>query len=171
MKLTKESTKHRAAGPEKPQDRPTHATLQTLTENDKVTNMEEQQQSSSSSSHDIDTHNFDSENQQLQLPVVDALATPNPGLRGTLAHIATAKQLQDTIRTNRELNIRQHIFKNLIFNSASKRPIKRTCYVTGLSLACHPIHLLLHLQYSFLHTSLKLCRMSMPFNSYSNLSP
>ncbi len=58
--------------------------------------MEEQQQLSSSSSNDIDKHNFDSENQQLQLPVVDALATPNPGLRGTLAHIATVKQFQDS---------------------------------------------------------------------------
>jgi hypothetical protein len=98
MKSGKEQAKHRAAGPEKSQDRPTHTELQTLNENEQVTNMEEQQQSSSSSAHDIDRINFDSENKHLELPVVDALTTPTLGsnLRGNLAHIATVKQLQET---------------------------------------------------------------------------
>jgi hypothetical protein len=95
MKSVKDPTmKQRAAGQEKPQDRPTHTELATLTENEMVTNMEEQRQSSSSSSHDIERHNFDSAHQQL--PVVDALNTPTPGLRSTLAHLATVQQLQDT---------------------------------------------------------------------------
>ncbi len=85
--------KQRAAGPEKSQDRPTHTELQTLNE-DNVTDQEEQkQQSSSSSSQDIDRNNFNSDNQLL--PVVD-LHTPNPGIRSTLTHLATVKQLQDT---------------------------------------------------------------------------
>jgi hypothetical protein len=55
-----EQAKNRAAGPEKSQDRPTHSELQTLKENEQVTNMEEQQQSSSST-HDIDRIYFGSE--------------------------------------------------------------------------------------------------------------
>ena len=99
MKSNKDqSTKQRAAGPEKSQDRPTHTELTTLNENETVTNMEEQKQSSSSSSH-IDRDNFDFEHQQL--PVVDALTTPTPGLRSTLAHLATVQQLQDTEQNKR----------------------------------------------------------------------
>ncbi len=85
--------KHRAAGPEKSQDRPTHTELQTLKEDSVTYNEEQKQQSSSSSSQDIDRNNFDSEDQLL--PVVD-LNTPNPGIRSTLTHLATMKQLQDT---------------------------------------------------------------------------
>jgi hypothetical protein len=94
MKSGKEqSTKQRAAGPEKSQNRPTHTELQTLKE-DNVTDQEEQkQQSSSSSSQDIDRNNFDPEHQLL--PVVD-LHTPNPGIRSILTHLATVKQLHDT---------------------------------------------------------------------------
>jgi hypothetical protein len=88
---TEKSTKHRAAGPEKSQDRPQHTEL-TLQDNETVTNREQQQQSSSS--QDIDRINFDTDNHQL--PVVDALATPNPGLRSILAHLATAQKLQET---------------------------------------------------------------------------
>jgi hypothetical protein len=58
--------------------------------------MEEQQQSSSSTVNDIDRNNFDFDNQQPQLPVVDALTTPNPGIRSTLAHMATVTKLQET---------------------------------------------------------------------------
>ena len=85
--------KQRAAGSEKSQDRPTHTELATLNANELVTNMEEQQQSSSSSSH-IDRNNFDFEHQQL--PVVDALTTPNPGIRSTLAHMTTVTKLHET---------------------------------------------------------------------------
>ena len=92
MKSGKEQTIQRAAGPEKSQDRPTHTELKTLKE-DNVTTKEEQQQSSSSSQDYIDGNNFDFENEQL--PVVE-LTTPNPGLRSTLAHLTTVKQLQDT---------------------------------------------------------------------------
>ncbi len=92
MRSNKEqSTKQRAAGPEKSQDRPTHTELKTLKE-DNVTTKEEQQQSSSSS-QDIDGNIFNFEDEQL--PVVE-LTTPNPGIRSTLAHMETAKQLQDT---------------------------------------------------------------------------
>ena len=63
MKSGKE-TRQRAAGPEKSQDRPTHTEL-TLTENENVTNKEQQEQSSSLSTHDRD--NFDSIG---QLPVL-----------------------------------------------------------------------------------------------------
>ena len=56
MKSNKDqSTKQRAAGPEKSQDRPTHTELKTLKE-DNVTTKAEQQQSSSSSK-DIDGNN------------------------------------------------------------------------------------------------------------------
>jgi hypothetical protein len=69
MKSGKEqTTKQRAAGPEKSQDRPTHTELKTLKE-DNVTKKEEQQQSSSSSTQDIDGNNFDFEQQPL--PVVE----------------------------------------------------------------------------------------------------
>jgi len=92
MKSGKEQAmKQRAAGPEKSQDRPMHTELNTLKE-ENVTTKEEQQQSSSSL-QDIDRNNFDSEDQLL--PVVE-LTTPNPGIRSTLAHMATVKQLQDT---------------------------------------------------------------------------
>ncbi len=90
MKSNKEQS-HRVAGPEKSQDRPTHTELKTLKEED-VTTKEEQQQSSSSSK-DTDGKNFDLAHEQL--PVVE-LTTPNPGIRSTLAHMATVKQLQDT---------------------------------------------------------------------------
>ena len=96
MKSGKESTRQRAAGPEKSQDRPTHTELTLTKENEKVTTKEQQEQSSSSSTHDIDRDNFDSASGEL--PVIDALATPAPGLRGTLAHLATAQQLQETER-------------------------------------------------------------------------
>ncbi len=93
MKSGKEqSTKQRAAVPEKFQDRPTHTELKTLKE-ENVINTEEQQQSSSSMAHDIDRTNFDSDN---QFPVVDALITPNSGIRSTLAHVVTVKQLQES---------------------------------------------------------------------------
>jgi hypothetical protein len=89
-----QSTKQRAAGLEKSQDHPTHTELKTL-KDENVINTEEQQQSSSSTAHDIDRTNFDSDN---QLPVVDALVTvtPNSGIRSTLAHVATVKQLQES---------------------------------------------------------------------------
>ena len=93
MKSGKEqSLKQRATGLEKSQDRPTHTDLKTLKESNKITNMEEQH-SSSSTGNDIDRNNFDVEN---QLPVVDALATPNPGVRSTLAYMATVTKLQET---------------------------------------------------------------------------
>ncbi len=92
MKSNKDqSTKQRAAGPEKSQDRPTHTELKTLKE-DNVTTKAEQQQSSSSS-QDIDGNNFDFDNEQL--PVVE-LTTPHHGIHSTLDHMATVKQLQDT---------------------------------------------------------------------------
>jgi hypothetical protein len=72
MKSNKEqSTKQRADGPEKSQDRPTHTELTTLKE-DNVTTTEEQQQT------------------------VVELTTPHPGIRSTLAHMATAQKLQET---------------------------------------------------------------------------
>ncbi len=97
MKSGKEQTlKQRATGLEKSQDRPKHTDLKTLQENETITKSEQdtQQQSSSSTGNDIDRNNFDVEH---ELPVVDALATPNPGVRSTLAHMnATVTKLQDT---------------------------------------------------------------------------
>ncbi len=153
---TEQSTKQRAAGTEKSQDRPTHTELKTLKEDKDNFKTKEEQQQSSSSSQDIDGNNFDFENEQL--PVVE-LTTPNPGIRSTLAHMAT------------QFNIRQHIFKNWNFNYAFKRPIKRTCYTPGLSLTCHLIHLLFHRLCFLLHMRSKSCRMRTQSNSYSNFSP
>ena len=92
MKSGKE-LKQRATGLEKSQDRPKHTDVKTLQENETIINIEQEtkQEQSSSSTKDIDSD-------IAHVPVVDALATPHHGLRGPMAHLATAQQLQDTER-------------------------------------------------------------------------
>ena len=103
MKSGKESLKQRATGLEKSQDRPKHTDLKTVQENETIIKIEEEtkQEQSSSSTQDIDSD-------IANAPIVDALATPLHGIRGPMAHLATAQQLQDT---ERKVNIRQPTFR------------------------------------------------------------
>jgi hypothetical protein len=151
MKSGKELAKHRAVGPEKSQYHPMHTELQMVKGCNEVTNMEEQQQSSSSTVNDIDRSNFDSDNQQL--PVVDTLTAPNPGIRSTLAHIATGKQIQETEQIiKHQATYIQELEFQLRLQEAYKENLLHDRTISSLPSA-PPLC-------SLLHTRLILCKTS-----------